>query len=254
MSERGHSAFVFWGDKYMSPQGTALSSEATPRPVEITNFASGGMVERKGGLFSREATLSAFIDELITVDDLTPSPPILDHNLTHCYRVPQVGDVFHTFLALLENPTPIGGTIDGLWQADMNFVNLDKDLLWGNGATTGGTLHWATTTATGNGTGSQFGAIAAAETVYAILHIDLATIAGTSPTLAVIVESDATDAWIGAETTRFTFATATDAPANTYQVIALGPGAITDTWWRVTFTITGSAGQTFRWFAGLAKK
>jgi hypothetical protein len=210
------------------------------------------MMERLGGLWSQAATVSAFIDETVTLAELSAVPPTSDHYLTTVYRTPQVGDVFHSFQALLENPTPIGGSIGGLWQADMSFVNLNKDILWGNGATTGGTLRYGNPdTATGNGAGSEFGAVGATETVFALLHVDTATIAGTSPTLAVTIESDATNSFSGAETLRFTFATATDAPANTFQTLSLGPGAITDPWWRVTFTITG-AGASFRWWSGLA--
>jgi hypothetical protein len=87
-------------------------------------------------------------------------------------------------------------------------------------------------TVTGDGTGRELGAVAAGEKMYAVLHVMSATPADT---LDVIVESDAADAWIGAETTRITFTQATD---ETYELKTVD-GAIADTWWRIGYTIGG---------------
>lgn len=100
-------------------------------------------------------------------------------------------------------------------------------------------MHNATRTATGNGTARQLGAVAAGQSVYATLHV-LGTVSGTSPTLDVVVASAATDSWPG--TSRITFD----------QKVAIGSqfatpvaGSITDTWWRVQYTIGGSDTPTF---------
>lgn len=92
----------------------------------------------------------------------------------------------------------------------------------------------AAKTATGTGTGQQLGAVAAGESVYAALHVFSAS--GTSPTLNVTVESDDNSGFTSA-TTRLTFTQAT-AAGSQWQSLA---GAITDTYWRVRFTIGGTS-------------
>ena len=86
-----------------------------------------------------------------------------------------------------------------------------------------------TKTSCGNGAGQNIGAIAAGQTGYAFLTVPTAT----SGTIDVIIESDATDGWVGAETTRFTFTQVTTTA--TSQLITLA-GPVTDTWWRASWT------------------
>lgn len=89
-------------------------------------------------------------------------------------------------------------------------------------------------TATGNGNGFQAGALLQGQAMYATLHV--LSVAGTAaPTITVAVKSSA-DAAFTAPTTRATFTAAT---AKGGQAIKI-PGPITDTWWKVTWTITGT--------------
>jgi hypothetical protein len=93
-------------------------------------------------------------------------------------------------------------------------------------------------TATAVGTGQQLGAVTATQSIYAALHVISAS--GTLPTLAVILQSD-DNAGFTTPTTRITFTTAT---GRTSQMSSLA-GAITDTYWRVSYTLGGSGGPTF---------
>lgn len=86
------------------------------------------------------------------------------------------------------------------------------------------TAHLGSLIATG--TGYQVGAVSATQKIVATLHV-IGVTNGT--TLDVTVESDATDAWIGAETTRLTF---TQVTTSATVEIKNANGAITDTWWR----------------------
>lgn len=89
--------------------------------------------------------------------------------------------------------------------------------------------------ADGTGTAYELGAVTAAQSLYANLHV--LSVAGTStPTITVRVESDDTSGFTSA-TTRLTFAAAT---ARDGQALSVA-GAITDTWWRAAWTITGSS-------------
>lgn len=101
-------------------------------------------------------------------------------------------------------------------------------------------------TATADGTKRQVGAISATQSIYSSLHVT--SVSGTSPTLDVIVESDATNSFSGSETTRLTHPQFTATGAN-QQILA---GAVTDDWWRLVMTITGSDTPTFNIFGSLA--
>ncbi|MFG2070990.1 hypothetical protein ACGFKZ_29435 [Micromonospora tulbaghiae] len=90
-------------------------------------------------------------------------------------------------------------------------------------------------TAAGVGTAVQRPAVAEGQHVYASLHV--LSVAGTaSPTLTVTVQSSA-DAGFTAPTDRMVFTAAT---ARTGQVLRLA-GPITDTYWRLSWAITGTA-------------
>jgi len=93
---------------------------------------------------------------------------------------------------------------------------------------------------TADGTGRNLGAVTAAQKLYASIHVFAAS--GTSPTLDVILESDAGDTWTGAETTRITFAQKSAISAEWATPVA---GAISDTWWRIGWTIGGTDTPTF---------
>ncbi|WP_075662205.1 hypothetical protein [Streptomyces acidiscabies] len=89
-------------------------------------------------------------------------------------------------------------------------------------------------TATGTGTGLQLGAVPAGRRLHAALHVLSA--AGTTPSLTVRVESSV-DNTFSAPTTRLTFNAATVVGG---QILRTDGSAITDTWWRLAWTITGT--------------
>jgi hypothetical protein len=84
----------------------------------------------------------------------------------------------------------------------------------------------------GNGTKFQVGAVAAGQRMYAALHV---INAGTG-TFDGILQSDA-DSSAGSESTRITFTQATGVSSQWSSVA----GAVTDTWWRLNYTIAGGA-------------
>jgi hypothetical protein len=105
----------------------------------------------------------------------------------------------------------------------------------GSGDLIRGTLmHNATRSTTGTGTIRQLGAASATQKVYAGLIVTAAS--GSTPTLAVKVQSAAA-AGFGTANDRITFSTANAAGAQWATPVA---GAITDQYWRVSYTIGGS--------------
>ncbi|MFJ4785510.1 hypothetical protein [Streptomyces sp. NPDC088794] len=89
-------------------------------------------------------------------------------------------------------------------------------------------------TATGVGTGLQIGAVALNKRMYASLHV--LSVAGTTPSITARVESSV-DNTFASPTTRLTFAAANAVGGQTLRTAGT---AITDTWWRVAWTISGT--------------
>lgn len=90
-------------------------------------------------------------------------------------------------------------------------------------------------TTTGTGTSLQIGALLSTQALYVTLHI--LSISGTStPTLTVTVQSD-TATGFPSSATQATFAAATAIGSQTVKIA----GPITDDWWRVGYTISGSS-------------
>lgn len=89
-------------------------------------------------------------------------------------------------------------------------------------------------TSSGTGTARQLGAVSATQKIYGALHVIAAS--GTTPTLDVKVQSDNASNFPSA-TDRLTFAQQTTTGSSDWQSAA---GAITDDWFRVSFTIGGT--------------
>lgn len=89
-------------------------------------------------------------------------------------------------------------------------------------------------TATGTGTGVQLAAVPAGQRMYGSLHV--LSVAGTTPSITARLESAPTNAF-SSPTTRLTF---TAANARGGEILRTTPGAITDTWWRLAWTISGT--------------
>ncbi|HEY9351870.1 MAG TPA: hypothetical protein VIP28_01410 [Nocardioides sp.] len=90
-------------------------------------------------------------------------------------------------------------------------------------------------TASGSGTAVQLGAVPAGKRLYAALHVLSA--AGTTPSLTVSVESD--DAvGMASPTSRLTFAAAAAAGG---QILRTDGTAITDTYYRAAWTVSGTS-------------
>lgn len=115
----------------------------------------------------------------------------------------------------------------------------------GVGAVRGELLHVGSETATGSKAAKvQLGAVPATQSLYAAIHV--LTVSGTSPTLDVLVRSDA-DAGAGGESTRITFTQATGITSEWKSVA----GAVTDQYWDVSWTIGGTGSPTFEFIVSV---
>lgn len=100
---------------------------------------------------------------------------------------------------------------------------------------------------TANGTSRTFAAVGAAERMYAGLFVYSAAVG----TLDVTIESDADGVFDSTAVTRMTFAQVATSVAGQFLSVA---GAITDTFWRVTWTIGGGGTYSFAVIIGISGK
>jgi hypothetical protein len=149
--------------------------------------------------------------------------------VTICPTTGADGEVAFLFRAVQAQYEP-GAQVGELFAFNVSMEGSD-----GAPLVRGFVLHPTTTarTSTGNGTARQIGAVSATQTAYGALHVIAAS--GTNPTLDVTVRSD-DGSGFGSPTTRLTFAQKT-AIGSDWQT---ADGAITDDWWRVTYTIGGT--------------
>ncbi|MDX3047557.1 hypothetical protein PV378_13745 [Streptomyces scabiei] len=206
-----------------------LSSEVESK--DATNYASNGWGEVLGGLASAELSAEGQWEagDPSKVDDASWSQlGALGPWSVSANTAAAVGDLAYLMYGLRSDyklfdavgeVAPWTGTAKSAWPVAR-----------GQFAHPPGTAR----TATGTGTGLQLGAVAAGDRLYAALHV--LSVAGTTPSITVRVESDDNSGFSSA-TTRLTFDAATAAGG---QMMRTDGTAITDTWWRMAWTISGT--------------
>lgn len=206
-----------------------LSAEVEDK--DVTNYASGGWKEVLGGLASAEISGEGQWEagDPGKVDDASwaqlggVGPWTISAN-----NGAAVGDLAYFTSALRSDyklfdavgeVAPWTGTAKSSWP-----------LVRGQFAHPPGTAR----TASGTGAGLNLGAVTAGKRLYAALHVLSAS--GTTPSITARVESSA-DNTFASPTTRLTFAAATAAGG---QILRTDGTAITDAWWRIAWSITGT--------------
>lgn len=212
-----------------SSKMNALALNYGAEALDDTTFASGGTKSNTGGL----KTVS------------------FQHEGLFDTGVGSVDEVFYTNVGLAEQPVAISPQAGAEGELAYFFKSLQTkyspngkvgQLLsfsvggeaQGSPLVRGIVGHTNTRTTTGVGTAYQLGAVSAVQDLFAALHVLVAS--GTTPSLVVKVQSASNQAFT-TPNDRITFAAQNAANAVWATPVA---GAITDTWWRVTWTITGT--------------
>lgn len=213
--------------------------------LDDTNFGSGGARSFKSGLHAVAGMISGFASVSAGASDedavLAANIGLPDVPLSISATDGTVGEPVTFINAVQGTYSPPNGTVGELAKFSANFSGRGTRMLVGD------ILHPATSrTSSASGTAVQTGALSATQYLYAVLHVT--AVSGTSPTLDVIVESDSASNF-PSTTTRVTF---TQKTAIGSQYATRVAGAITDDWWRVSWTIGGSDTPTFTFFAGIA--
>lgn len=206
-----------------------LSAEVEAK--DTTNYGSAGWKETIGGLGSAEISAAGQWEagDPSKVDDASWSqlggvgPWSISAN-----NAAAVGDLAY-FTSALRSDYKLGDAVGEVapWTGTAKSA---WPLVRGQFAHPPGTAR----TASGTGTSLNLGAVAAGKRLYAALHV--LSVAGTTPSITARVESD-DDTGFASATTRLTFSAATAADG---QILRTDGTAITDTWWRIAWTISGT--------------
>lgn len=160
------------------------------------------------------------LEDLELFNSLTGGP--------HLFSVAPQGNTQGNIAYLLQVETAQyspGAAVGDVFAFTLNFESTGK-LVRGRLAAAG------VKTTTGNGPALQLGALSASQSLYASLHVTGIANEDT-PTLDVIVESD-DNSGFSSPTTRATFSQVGANPASELQLVS---GPVTDTFWRVGWTI-----------------
>lgn len=220
---------LYAGGTDLSGDTNSATITANKADVDVTNYNSNLWHERLSGLGSAEIKATGYWEAGTTTAPLVDDTSWANLGLAGGVTIAPAGAADAAvcyFTNMVEfDYQPITGKV-----GDVAGYSLDVSSTWplvrGIFAVPNTAL-----TATGNGTVTQLGAVAAGQNLYADLHI-FSVSGGASITF--IVQSAATN--FATPTTRLTFTANTGASSQILRV----PGAITDTYWRASWTVTGS--------------
>jgi hypothetical protein len=218
-----------WVNQYdFSSYATDLEANVDVDDVDATTFGSGGWREYQSGLRKTEAKLTTFMDtatggtEPVANALLASNGTILSCTQTGAQGSPAV--ILRGFF----DHEDLLGKVGEMAKVGLTFQGAKNEgLLHGNLVAAK-----QTQTTSGNVTGTQMSAVGSTGKLWSALHVFSAS--GTTPSLTALVKSSSTLG--GAYTTRITHTAATAAGS---ELVSLA-GPITDTFYRVDWTISGT--------------
>jgi len=233
------NARIFNGGADLTAQSNKIELSAEVEDKDTTNFGSSGFKEVIGGLFSSTISAEGYWEagDASKIDDQAFGSLGGIETWTVGPDGAAVADLAYLTKALTTS-YKLGGAVGDVapWTAEAAGA---WPVVRGRFAHPPGTAR----TATGTGTGQQLGAVTSAQSLYAALHV--LSVAGTTPSITVAIESSA-DNTFASPTTVLSFAAANAASDQITRVT----GPITDTWFRPKWTITGT-GPSFLFVASI---
>lgn len=234
-------AIDYWHDMSILVDGLEVATHAKDvnlstevAPLDVTPMSTTGYVALVGGLKTGNVSMS-LMNDLVDdgVDERLFAALGVGGTVKSIVSNSADGSKAYTFKGISL------GFVHGGDVGDVSMTTLTGRQS-GSPVVRGRLLHPGSTarTSSSTGTGRQLGAVAAGKSLYASLHV--LTVSGTSPTLDVKVQSDDNGSFTSA-TDRITF-TQANAKGGQWSSVA---GAITDDYWRISYTIGGSATPTF---------
>jgi hypothetical protein len=197
--------------------------------LDDTTFGTSGTRSAKPGLKTFSLTGNMFwdtsVDEMLfnrigATPEVVSIAPVGNAEGDRTYSLKGVGATY----------SPVSGEVGALMRTALDARAAGTPLVRGQLMAIGAKA------ATGAGGGGQYGAVAVNRTMYSALHVT--AIAGTvAPTFTGIIESD-DNAGFTTPTTQLTHDAMTTIGANWKQLLSVG--GVTDTYWRASWTITGT--------------
>lgn len=234
-----HKMFIGGLDLSCFSNSIELTLEADQ--VEATTFCSGGAREYKQGLKRWESHAAGYGDFAaagVTSGSLVPGEVIVPANIGSQFNctwayVGTEGSACYLSDGVLCDITPLGGAVGEMGM--MAAALYPADITVGHRMVRGLLEANRTVTSTSSTTGSNtLGAVSSTQKVWASLHVF--TLSGTSPSITVKVQSD-DNSGFSSPTDRITFTAATTRSGQWGSTA----GAITDTYWRVNYTVSGTS-------------
>lgn len=215
--------------------GNKIETHVAAEALDKTVWASGGWKSRTGGTFDGDFSADVFwqAGDASMPDDVAWASlglGTVPHTATpNSAAVGTTAILGSTFLSEYKPAAPHGQ----LLAATLTGQTSDPMVR-------GQIIHSETTarTATGNGTAVQLGAVSAAQALYANLHI--LTVADAAATLTVKIQSDDNSGFTS-PTDRAIFTAASAVGGQVARIV----GAITDNYWRASWTIAGGSTPSF---------
>lgn len=226
------SNFVFKG-VLLTMDGLDLSCAASQCSIEHGAEMLDGTAlcadsrERDAGLLTSSFGAAGFF-EADPLDDELFDKVATDGRIIIASPGASVGDIAYMLRSIMGEYQPFGNQVGELASFQLS-AGSQGDLIRGRLQQNGNV------TANGSSTPQNLGQVAAGQSIYAGLAVLSAS--GTTPTVDVVVESDAANDFSGSETERLAF---TQANAQTAELLSVA-GAITDPWWRVRWTVGGTS-------------
>lgn len=224
------NAKLFVGGYDLSGDSHTIKLAAAAEEKNVTTFGSSGFKSRVGGLKAFTLQGSGFVEfGAGENDDVHFAGLGLTSNLLTVAADGGAAGEIGYFGQALEGQYQLGDEIGEVLPFTTDFVG-SGPLVRGTILEDGGTAR----TTSGNGTARELGAVSAAQKLYVGLHV--IAVSGTTPSLTVKVQSDDASGF-ASPLDRVTFAAASAVGSQWATPVA---GPITDTWYRINWTISGT--------------
>lgn len=196
--------------------------------LDDTVFGTSGTRSSKPGLLNFEANGTVFWD---TTLDGVIYDRIGATREVHSYAMTgnTLGDICYTIRAVNGTYNPLSGEVGQLLTSEFNARSSNSPLVRTRLLVPMGTP----LAASGNTTALQIGAVLTGQKVYCGIHV--VSITGTTPSITFTLQSD-TAVGFPSSVTQATSAAFTAIGAQWLEV----SGPITDDWWRIGYTISGT--------------
>ncbi len=218
---------VFSGGYDLSDHTTSVNLEINAEELDATTINSNGFREKLGGLKDSSLQIDGFYEAGSNKPDALLGASIGNELIVTTVPDAGVGNIAYFMKSRLFDYS-ILGEVGGLAPFSISKNQSSDEVVRGTIQIDGAL------TASGNSTGTQLGAVSAAEKCYAVVHCY--GVSGTStPTITFKLQSDDNSSFTS-PTDRATFTAITAINAEIKSVA----GAVTDQYWRLNYTITGT--------------